>query len=127
MARFECDERSTMEYQEFESLVKALCEQDSLPQALEMLKASSDEEVAQAAEALTGQFALAEVEGESRIYHVTLQENEQGEEQEFIEHVMNEGDEVIRFVAWFFDTQFDVKRKDTYQMAGKTYQQPKRS
>ncbi|KOO04837.1 hypothetical protein [Vibrio nereis] len=115
-----------MEQKEFEQLVKALCEKESLPQALEMLKTSEDEEVAAAAESLTGQFALAEVEGEKRIYHVTLQENEQGEEQEFIEHVMNEGDDVIRFVAWFFDAMFEVKRKDTYQAAGKTYQQPKR-
>lgn len=116
-----------MEHKEFESLVKALCQQESLPQALEVLKSSDDQEVAEAAQSLSGQFALAEVEGEKRIYHVTLQENDQGEEQEFIEHVMNEGDDVIVFVAWFFDAMFEVKRKDTYQAAGKTYQQPKRA
>lgn len=116
-----------MDQKEFELLVKALCEKPSLPEALELLKASEDEDVAEAAQSLTGQFALAEVDGEKRIYHVTVQENEQGEEQEFIEHVMNEGDDVIRFVAWFFDAMFGVKRKDTYQAAGKTYQQPKRA
>ncbi|TMX46999.1 hypothetical protein [Vibrio sp. Hep-1b-8] len=116
-----------MEHKEFEVLVKALCEKETLPQALEVLKACDDSEVAEAAESLTGQFALAEVEGAKRIYHVTVQTNEQGEEQEFVEHVMDEGDDVIRFVAWFFDIMFDVKRKDTYLMAGKTYQQPKRS
>ena len=116
-----------MDQKEFELLVKSLCEKPSLPEALELLKASEDEDVAEAARSLTGQFALAEVDGEKRIYHVTVQENEQGEEQEFIEHVMNEGDDVIRFVAWFFDAMFEVKRKDTYQAAGKTYQQPKRA
>ncbi|MFB9214365.1 hypothetical protein [Vibrio sinaloensis] len=116
-----------MEHKEFEQLVKALCEKENLPQALEALKSVEDQEVAEAAQSLAGQFALAEVEGEKRIYHVTVQENEQGEEQEFIEHVMNEGDAVIVFVAWFFDTMFEVKRKDTYQAAGKTYQQQKRA
>ncbi|KJY84591.1 hypothetical protein TW81_03430 [Vibrio galatheae] len=116
-----------MELKEFEALVTALCEKENLPQALEHLKTSDDTEVAEAAQSLAGQFALAEVEGAKRIYHVTLQTNEQGEEQEFVEHVMDEGDDVIRFVAWFFDVMFDVKRKDTYQAAGKTYQQPKRS
>lgn len=115
-----------MEHKEFETLVKTLCEKENLPQALEILKASDDNEVADAASSLTGQFALAEVEGSKRIYHVTVQVNEQGEEQEFVEHVMDEGDDVIRFVAWFFDVMFDVKRKDTYQTAGKTYHQPKR-
>ncbi|MGD8110888.1 hypothetical protein ACQEXU_10315 [Vibrio sp. TRT 21S02] len=116
-----------MEHKEFETLVKSLCEKENLPQALELLKSSDDAEVAQAAESLAGQFALAEVEGEKRIYHVVLETNDQGEEQEFVEHIMNEGDDVIVFVAWFFDAMFEVKRKDTYQAAGKTYKQPKRN
>lgn len=116
-----------MEHKEFEALVKSLCEKENLPQALDLLKASEDSEVSEAAQSLTGQFALAEVDGAKRIYHVTVQENDQGEEQEFVEHVMDEGDDVIRFVAWFFDVMFDVKRKDTYQAAGKTYTQPKRA
>ncbi len=115
-----------MEQKEFELLVKTLCEQPALPQALELLKQCEDEEVAQAAQSLVGQFALAEVEGEKRIYHVTVEADDNGEEQEYLEHVMNEGEHVIRFVAWFFDAQFGIKQKDTYQMAGKTYQQPKR-
>ncbi len=116
-----------MEHKEFEELVRQTCEQADLPQALRLLKESDDTEVAEAAESLSGQFALAEVDGEKRIYHVTTRENESGEEQEFVEHVMNEGDHVIKFVAWFFDIMFDVKQKDTYQAAGKTYQQPKRA
>ncbi|GAB2647579.1 hypothetical protein GCM10026988_14470 [Vibrio panuliri] len=123
----QCDLGEIMEHKQFETLVKEACQQENLPQALAILKACEEQEVAEVAESLTGQFALAEVEGEKRIYHVTVQENEQGEEQEFVEHVMNEGDDVIRFVAWFFDAMFEVKRKDTYQAAGKTYQQPKRS
>ncbi|GLT18836.1 hypothetical protein GCM10007938_26180 [Vibrio zhanjiangensis] len=115
-----------MEHKEFSELVTALCKQENLPQALEMLKSCENEEVAQAALSLVGQFALAEVEGEHRIYHVTVEKNEQGEEQEYVEHIMNEGDDVICFVAWFFDVMFDVKRKDSYQAAGKTFQQPKR-
>lgn len=111
---------------EFELLVKQLCEKENLPQVLECLKSSDDPEVAEAAESLSGQFALAEVEGEKRIYHVTVQTNEQGQEEEFVEHVMNEGDDVIRFVAWFFYAMFNVKQKETYQAAGKTYRQPKR-
>ncbi|MFV0448251.1 MAG: hypothetical protein ACK5MF_07285 [Vibrio sp.] len=116
-----------MQQDEFEALVKSLCDKENLPQALELLKSNEDEEIAQAAQSLTGQFQLAEVDGEKRIYHVTLQQDEQGEEQEFVEHVMNEGDDVIKFVAWFFDFNFEVKQRDTYQAAGKTYKQPKRS
>ncbi|MCG9595378.1 hypothetical protein L1D15_01445 [Vibrio sp. Isolate25] len=116
-----------MEHKQFEELVTALCSKEKLPQVLEVLKQHENEDIAEAAQSLTGQFALAEVDGEQRIYHVTMQENEQGEEQEYVEHVMNEGDDVIRFVAWFFEVMFDVKRKDTYQAAGKTYQQPKRA
>lgn len=112
---------------EFEDLVKGLCQLPSLPEALTHLKDFDDEEIAQAAESLSGQFALAEVDGEKRIYHVSLQENEAGEQEEFVEHVMNEGDDIIRFVAWFFFAMFDVKQRDTYQAAGKTYKQPKRS
>ncbi|TOB56313.1 hypothetical protein CGK03_20945, partial [Vibrio parahaemolyticus] len=41
-------------------------------------------------------------------------------------HVMNEGDNMIKFAAWFFETFFEIKQKDTYMAAGKTYQQPKR-
>ncbi|KAA5737610.1 hypothetical protein F3G21_20570, partial [Acinetobacter baumannii] len=69
---------------------------------------------------------LAEVDGEKRIYHMTTQEDESGEEQEYVEHVMNEGDHLIKFAAWFFETFFEIKQKDTYVAAGKTYQQPKR-
>lgn len=112
---------------DFEALVNALCKEETLPQVLELLKANEEEEVAQAAASLTGQFAIAEVDGEKRIYHVSLQTNDQGEEEEFVEHVMNEGDDIIKFVAWFFYVMFDIKQKDTYQVAGKTYKQPKRS
>lgn len=116
-----------MQPKEFEDLVKSLCELGSLPKALEQLKQSEDEEIAEAAQSLTGQFVLAEVEGEQRIYHMTVEADEQGVEQEYLEHVMNEGDDVIKFVAWFFDTFFEMKHKDVYQAAGKTYKQPKRS
>ncbi|MCK6264018.1 hypothetical protein KP803_12125 [Vibrio sp. ZSDE26] len=116
-----------MQHSEFETLVQNLCQLDSLPKALEMLKDDVNADIAEVAASLTGQFALAEVEGESRIYHVTVEENEQGEAEEFVEHVMNEGDDIIKFVAWFFDAQFGMKQKETYQVAGKTYRQPKRS
>ncbi|MCE7626219.1 hypothetical protein ACGRPS_21850 [Vibrio furnissii] len=116
-----------MQQNEFEALVKQLCAQAALPQALDMLRASDDADIADAAQSLTGQFALADVEGEQRIYHVTVRADEQGVEQEYVEHIMNEGDDVVKFVAWFFDIMFDVKVKDTYQAAGKTYKQPKRS
>ncbi|EAZ74344.1 hypothetical protein E8A66_06665 [Vibrio cholerae] len=115
-----------MQQSQFEALIKLLCEQATLPQALELLKSSEDEAIAEAAQSLSGQFALAEVEGEQRIYHVTTEVDEQGEEQEYVEHIMNEGDDVVKFVAWFFDGFFDIKQKDVYQAAGKTYKQPKR-
>ncbi len=112
---------------DFEQLVKELCQLETLPQALEQLKNSQDEEIAEAAKSLSGQFALAEVEGEKRVYHVSIQENDSGEEEEFVEHIMNEGEDVIKFVSWFFFAMFDVKHKETYLAAGKTYKQPKRS
>ncbi|MFH4664313.1 hypothetical protein WMQ48_06105 [Vibrio cidicii] len=116
-----------MQQNEFEQLVKALCQQENLPKALELLKASDDEEISQAAQSLTGQFVLAEVDGERRVYHVSYQENDAGEETEYLEHIMNEGEHLVKFAAWFFDSMFEVKAKETYQAAGKTYQQPKRS
>ncbi|GAL11887.1 hypothetical protein JCM19233_2877 [Vibrio astriarenae] len=116
-----------MQHNEFEALIKHLCTLADLPAALAALKETEDEDISSAAQALTGQFALAEVEGEKRIYHVTLQENAEGNEEEFVEHVMNEGEDIVRFVAWFFESHFDVKTKDIYQLAGKTYRQPKRS
>ncbi|MCQ1058837.1 hypothetical protein ACQKPX_13560 [Photobacterium sp. DNB23_23_1] len=116
-----------MQHDQFETLVKALCELDSVPQVLEALKANEDTEIAEAAASLTGQFNLAEIDGEQRIYHVSLQENDEGEQEEYVEWIMNVGDDVIKFVAWFFLDMFDVKTKDVYQAAGRTYQQPKRS
>ena len=47
------------------------------------------------------------------------------EEQEFVEHVMNEGEHLVKFAAWFFESNFEIKAKEVYQAAGKTYQQPK--
>ncbi len=115
-----------MQQNEFETLVKEITQQENMAKALELLKACQEEEVAQAAHSLTGQFGLAEVDGEKRIYHITIQEDDSGEEQEYVEHVMNEGDHLIKFAAWFFETFFEIKQKDTYVAAGKTYQQPKR-
>ena len=116
-----------MDQKDFEQLVKHVCEQESLPQALALLKETEDHDIAVASDALTGQFALAEVDGERRIYHVFNEENEQGEMTEYVDHIMNEGEHLVKFAAWFFSTQFDMKPKDVYQAAGKTYQQPKRS
>ncbi|WNJ97175.1 hypothetical protein RND59_18395 [Vibrio ruber] len=111
---------------DFEQMVKQACQTGSLPLALAYLKQVDEAEIASAAEALSGQFMIAEIEGEQRIYHVTTQEDESGTPEELAEYVMTEGDDVIRFVAWFFDTQFGIKGKETYQAAGKTYTQPKR-
>ncbi len=116
-----------MQQNEFETLVNAVCEQNNLPAALEFLKNSEEAEVAEAATSLVGQFALAEVNGEKRVYHVSFLENEQGEKEEFVEHVMNEGDDLIKFAAWFFYTMFEIKDKETYQAAGRTFTQSKRS
>jgi ribonucleotide monophosphatase NagD (HAD superfamily) len=116
-----------MEHKEFELVVREACQCGQLPAALAYFKSVADEDVAQAAESLVGQFALAEVEGERRVYHVSLELNDDGVEQEYVELVMNEDDDVVKFVAWFFDTQFGIKAKEVYQAAGKTYQQPKRS
>ncbi len=111
---------------EFEHLVKGLCLKADMREALDMLKQCDDSEVAEVAQSLTGQFALAEVDGEKRIYHVTMQENDAGQEEEFVEFVMKENDDLILFVSWFFMTFFDIKSKETCQAAGKTYKQPKR-
>ncbi|KLV03347.1 hypothetical protein ABT56_19680 [Photobacterium aquae] len=116
-----------MLHDEFETLVKSLCETAGLPEALALLKQQEDEAIVEAANSLAGQFQLAEIEGEQRIYHVSMQENDNGEEEEYAEWIMNVGDDVIKFVAWFFYDQFEIKAKDVYQAAGRTYQQPKRS
>lgn len=120
------DTSTTNEF-DLPAFIKQAASEDSLASALNLFKTAEHAEISEVAQSLSGQFALAEVEGEKRIYHVTEQENDQGEMQEFVEHVMNEGDETIRFVAWFFDSFFDIKAKETYAMAGKTYRQPKRS
>lgn len=120
-------ESISMEQKAFEVFIKTLCEQDSLPLALDMLQSSEDLEIAEAARSLVGQFSAAEVDGKKRIYHISLHENDEGEQQEFVEHIMDEGDDLILFVAWFFEVMFEIKGKDIYQTAGKTYKQPKRS
>ncbi|MBV1841139.1 MULTISPECIES: hypothetical protein [Photobacterium] len=115
-----------MQHDQFVTLVKSACEANTLPEALDILKNCEHEDVAEAAQSLTGQFKLAEIEGEQRIYHVSMQENDEGQEEEYVEWIMNVGDDVIKFVAWFFFDMFDMKQKDVYQAAGRTYQQPKR-
>ncbi|MGF1687314.1 hypothetical protein L4C36_11560 [Photobacterium japonica] len=115
-----------MQHDQFEALVKTLCEMQTLPEVLNALKACEDADVVEAAESLTGQFNLAEIDGEQRIYHISMEENDNGEQEEYVEWIMNVGDDVIKFVAWFFSSMFDMKQKDVYQTAGRTYQQPKR-
>ncbi len=115
-----------MQHSEFEAIVKQAASCETLAKALEFFKTSEQTEIAEAAAELTGQFSAAEIDGQLRIYHVTEQENEQGEQEQFLEHIMNDGDDTIAFVAWFFESQFEYKAKDIYQIAGKTYRQPKR-
>ncbi|CAM3048200.1 hypothetical protein [Vibrio rarus] len=115
-----------MNQNEFNQLVKSVSECAALPEALTFLQECEYEEVAEVALSLKGQFAVAEVEGELRVYHVTTQQK--GDDlEEFVEHIMNTDEHVIRFVAWFFDAYFDVKQSETYKLAGKTYRQPKRN
>ena len=116
-----------MEQKAFEVFVKTLCGQDSLPLALDMLQSSEDTEIAEAARSLVGQFSAAEVDGKKRIYHISVHKNDSGEQQEFVEHIMDEGDDLILFIAWFFELMFEIKGKDIYHAAGKTYKQPKRN
>lgn len=115
-----------MENQTFTSIVKQACDQANLPAALNFLKQVAEEDIANAAQELTGQFMLAEVDGEQRIYHTTIEPNDDGVDTEYVEYIMNEGDEAIIFVAWFFETYFDIKRKEVYAAAERTYKQPKR-
>ncbi|WP_297476541.1 hypothetical protein [uncultured Photobacterium sp.] len=116
-----------MQQDEFETLVKELAQLDSVSAILEMLTNNEEPEIAEAAAALIGHFSLAEIEGEKRIYHVFSQENEQGEPEEFAEWVMNDGDEMLRFIAWFFYTTFEITDKETYLAAGCTYKPVKRN
>jgi hypothetical protein len=111
---------------EFEQLVKQACQAGNLPLALDVLKQAGDDDVASVASSLSGQFMIAEIDGEQRIYHVYTETDAQGESQEFAEYIMNEGEDVIRFIAWFFETMFSIKKKQTYQAVGKTYIQPRR-
>lgn len=115
-----------MEQQDFESLVKAAMQCADLPKTLAYFKDCENEIVAETAQSLTGQFSVAEVDGKQKIYHVFSEINEQGEEEEFAEFIMNVNDDIMLFIAWFFYTQFEIKNRDTYAAAGKTYQQPKR-
>ncbi|MCE0494946.1 hypothetical protein [Vibrio salinus] len=116
-----------MQETEFQELVKQASSMGSLPEALAFLKNCDLEDVASAAKDLTGQFALAEMEGVNKIYHVITEKDEQGNEEELLEFIMNEGDDTLIFVAWFFSSQFSLKTRDVYRAAGKTYKQPKRS
>ncbi|WP_413110194.1 hypothetical protein [Thaumasiovibrio sp. DFM-14] len=115
-----------MDQSDFELLVRELNTLASVPEILEQLCQSKEEEVSAAAKSLRGQFQLAELEGQKRIYHVFSQPNEQGEEEEFAEWVMNDGDEMIAFIAWFFYSQFEIKDKETYEAAGLKLVQPKK-
>jgi hypothetical protein len=115
-----------MDSQAFTSLVELACEQQNLPAALAYLQQVEDADIAGVATSLVGQFSLADVDGEKRIYHVSIEPNDEGIETEYVEHVMNETDETIVFIAWFFETFFDMKRKEIYSIAGRTYKQPKR-
>lgn len=116
-----------MEQKYFETLIKTLCATSSLPEALELLKVCDNESIKNEAQALTGEFTIAQTDGKSRIYHLFTEENDEGVEEEFVEHVMFLDDDVIIFISWFFFTQFDIKHRDTYAAAGRTYKQPKRS
>ncbi len=116
-----------MENQAFQELIQKTCQTDDLPQALALLRSCGDENIAEAANQLTGKFNMAEVDGKQKIYHIFTELNEENEEQEFAEFVMNIGDDIMLFVAWFFYTQFEIKASDVYAAAGKTYKQPKKS
>ncbi len=116
-----------MQESEFQKLVKQASSKSSLPEALTFLKNCDLDEIASAAQDLTGQFALAEMQGVNKIYHVVTEIDEQGKEEELLEFIMDEGDDTLVFVAWFFTSQFSMKARDVYRAAGKTYKQPKRS
>ena len=111
----------------FDQLVTQLSQTTSLPDALAILKSCDAEEVKNAAESLSGHFSIAEVNGIQKIYHVFSDLNDQGENEEFAEHIMDLDDDIMLFVSWFFYTQFDIKNSDTYAAAGKTYKQPKKN
>lgn len=115
-----------MQQEDFDILVKELAQLDSVSAILNTLKDNDETEVAEAAAAMIGHFSIADIEGQQRIYHVFTQENEQGENEEFAEWVMNADDELMRFIAWFFYTTFEINDKDTYKAAGISYTQPKR-
>lgn len=112
-----------MKHDYFVKLVKKLDEKDTLPEVLEILKGLSDSTISECAKSLTGQFSLCEIDGEKRIYHVEVRESDDPEQEaeEYAEWIMNEGDDVIKFIAWFFDAMFSIEKKDVYTAAGKTY------
>jgi len=116
-----------MQQIEFQNLIQQAIEKNSLPEALTFLKESTIEDVAAAAQDLTGQFALADMDGVNKVYHVTVEINDEGKEEEFLEFIMNRDDDTIVFVTWFFFSQFSIKASDVYRAAGKTYKQPKRN
>ena len=115
-----------MNQQAFSALIRDANQMKSLPLVLAYLQQVDELDIVEVANSLAGQFSIADVDGEKRIYHVTTELNDEGVETEYVEHVMNEDDDSIVFISWFFESYFDMKRKDIYSAAGRTYQQPKR-
>lgn len=111
----------------FNALIAQLCTANALPDALTMLTQSEDEQISEAAQSLVGQFTLAEFNQEQRVYHAFTEVDDHGEAQEYLEHIMNVGDDILVFIAWFFYSQFDITHRDTYAAAGRTYTPTKRT
>ncbi len=115
-----------MEQTEFESLVQQLIRLENVGDILSALVGCEEQEVSEAAQSLQGKFQLAEMDGENRVYHVFDHINDDGESEELAEWVMNQGDDMIVFISWFFYSQFEIKDKETYQAAGLKLVQPKK-
>jgi hypothetical protein len=115
-----------MTEKKLKALMTELVKKHDLKEALALLVACDIEEIASTATELQGHFFVAEVDNVHKIYHSSTEIDDEGTEKEYLDHVMNVGDDIMCFVTWFFDSFFEIKTKEIYALAGKTYKQQKK-
>ncbi len=111
-----------MQKPELINLIQQLTQQTDIPSALPLLMECDDEVIKETAQALSGHFALAQSDDKEKIYYLFEQENEQGEQEEFVEFIMNSDDSINEFILWFFTRFFDIEEEQVMRyIEGKSY------
>lgn len=115
-----------MTEKKLKALMAEILNTNNLKDALLLLIDSDLEDIAVTARELQGKFFIAEIDNHQKIYYSSIEKEESGEETEYLEHVMNVDENIMKFIIWFFHGFFEIKVKDIYRLAGKTYQQQKK-